>query len=197
MDRKKAHFQEKEPILEQLVRFLRYKNIYKHIPNNPNVLDLGCGYNAHLLKQLSNRIKKGIGIDREVTKNQIAPNITLIQTNVESKLEFNNNSFDLVTMLALIEHITNRNKLLSECYRVLKKGGLLLLTTPSLKARKLLEILAYRFKLLSSEEIKDHKHYYTKNTIKNDLLRAGFNEKDININKFILGYNLFVKAQKR
>jgi ubiquinone/menaquinone biosynthesis C-methylase UbiE len=48
-------------------------------------------------------------------------------------LPFKNNFFDSVSCIELIEHLTQRQAkiVIKECYRVLKKGGTLYLTTPN------------------------------------------------------------------
>lgn len=45
-------------------------------------------------------------------------------------LPFKNNSFDRIFMSEVLEHIWNREQVLDECYRVLKKTGILILSTP-------------------------------------------------------------------
>jgi len=43
-------------------------------------------------------------------------------------------SIDLVTAFEIIEHLYNKDHILEEAYRVLKPGGILVLTTPNLAA---------------------------------------------------------------
>ncbi len=47
-------------------------------------------------------------------------------------LPYKTESFEAVTMFEVIEHVHNPTQTLSECYRVLKKDGVLHLTTPNL-----------------------------------------------------------------
>lgn len=49
------------------------------------------------------------------------------------KLELEDNSFDLVTAISIIEHLSNPNNFLTEVKRVLKKDGLFILVTPNWK----------------------------------------------------------------
>jgi ubiquinone/menaquinone biosynthesis C-methylase UbiE len=51
--------------------------------------------------------------------------------NIES-LPLENDSVDFVTAFEVIEHIWNKDNMLEEAYRILKHGGLLMLTTPNL-----------------------------------------------------------------
>lgn len=194
--RKTSHFEKKEPVLESLLRYFRFNKIKPYILPNSNILDLGCGYNAYLLTKLSRHIGKGTGIDTSVTKLKIANNIRLIKGNVDKKLNFKKNSFDVVTCLATIEHVNKPKVLLNEVYRVLRPGGTLLITTPSIKNKPVLEFLANKFRLLSKDEIKDHKRYFDPTSLENELIRAGFTKQKTEIEYFQLGLNIFAKAQK-
>lgn len=49
------------------------------------------------------------------------------------KLELEDNSFDLVTAISIIEHLSKPNNFLTEVKRVLKKDGLFILVTPNWK----------------------------------------------------------------
>lgn len=190
-----SHFQKKEPLLENILRTLRFRQIEKYVPANSHVLDLGCGYQGKLLQLLSNKIKQGVGYDMSVSKKPIANNIKLNSGQVDTKLPFSKNNFDLVIASAVIEHVKYPNLLISEVYRLLKPKGQLMLTTPSVKAKPLLEWLA-KLKLLSREEIADHRQYYTKEKLINLLTKNGFSEKKIEVSTFELGFNIFVKATK-
>ena len=71
-------------------------------------------------------------------------------------------------MLAVLEHVeTNKVELLfKEFKRILKKNGKVILTTPTPLSKPILEFLAYKLRIISECEIRDHKKYYTRNDIK-------------------------------
>jgi len=48
-----------------------------------------------------------------------------------AKLPFKDNSFDFVLCTEVIEHVNSQNKVINEIFRVLKKDGYLVLTTPN------------------------------------------------------------------
>ncbi|MEM2512589.1 MAG: class I SAM-dependent methyltransferase, partial [Ignisphaera sp.] len=50
----------------------------------------------------------------------------------KDSLPFPNEFFDLVLSLEVIEHLANPDNMLKEAYRVLRKGGYLLISTPNL-----------------------------------------------------------------
>lgn len=99
------------------------------------------------------------------------------------KLPFNNNFFDSVSCIELVEHLTKSqaNKVIKECYRVLKKDGTLYLTTPNyFSLWPLLEYLMNRFLKV------DYKHQHINKFFKKKLQRligAYFNK--VSIRSFI------------
>jgi SAM-dependent methyltransferase len=114
----------------------RYKIILVEIltfnlPEKSRVLDIGC-YPLHLFNALKREPfcfnVSGIASNHEPVHEE-----TIVQLNIEKdKLPFKSDLFDLVVMTELIEHLTiNPAVYLSEVKRVMKKGGLLILTTPN------------------------------------------------------------------
>jgi SAM-dependent methyltransferase len=55
---------------------------------------------------------------------------SLVRGDVTDLVGFDNSSFDLVTALALLEHIFDPSKVIGEAARVLKPGGLFVATSP-------------------------------------------------------------------
>ena len=99
-------------------------------------------------------------------------------------------------MLAVFEHI-NRGKLifvLKEIKRVLKNGGILIITTPAPWSDSLLHFMA-RFGLISSEEIHDHKHNLSRKSISKLLTEAGFKPQNISRGFFEAGFNMWFSSE--
>lgn len=101
------------------------------------ILDLGCGngYYSFLLSKLPLKLKI-TGIDNHVNAVEDAKifvgerNVQFIIGNAE-KLPFPENSFDKIIMSEIIEHVKDDIRVLKEVRRVLKPGGVLVLTTPN------------------------------------------------------------------
>lgn len=68
----------KEAILEPILRKMRLNKILPHLNefNNPRVLDIGCGWEARLLREIEPFISLGVGIDFK------APNIKTDKLNI-------------------------------------------------------------------------------------------------------------------
>ncbi len=100
-------------------------------------------------------------------------------------------------MLAVFEHIDD-DKLISvlkEIQRVLKKGGLFIITTPAPWSDKLLHQMA-KFGLISSEEIHEHKTHHSKLKIENLLIRTGFKMKNVKSGYFEIYMNMWFTVNK-
>lgn len=124
-----------------------------------HVLDIGCGWDAKLLMTIRSFIAKGTGIDFKAPLINDSK-INTIESSLKSKLPFNEATFDIVTMLAVMEHLEDDLGILKEASRVLKPGGAILITVPSWYAKPVLEFLSYRLGIINPDEIMDHKRYY-------------------------------------
>ena len=100
------------------------------------VLEVGCGEGRgiHLLESMCNSYyavdKIGAVLDKLRVK---FPKITFQQMTLPPLQGLEDNSFDRVVSFQVIEHIKNDRFYLQEIYRVLKPGGIALITTPNIK----------------------------------------------------------------
>lgn len=97
------------------------------------LLDLGCG-NGELVSYLRERLDKSqfrfYGVDLSKVNIRRSKLTETVQSNLEEKLPFKSNSFDVVILQEVIEHLRNRNQIIDEAYRVLKKNGVAVVTCP-------------------------------------------------------------------
>ena len=137
------------------------------------ILDIGCGTTPFFLMNTAFHEKHGI--DKNVRLSD--SNIQLQKFDFETcdRIPFDDNSFDVITMLAVIEHIEpdEVSAILAEIRRILKPNGRFIFTTPAPWSDALLRLLA-RLNLVSSEEIDDHKAVYSHALTSDLLCAAGF-----------------------
>jgi len=160
------------------------------------ILDFGCGRIPFFLRNTP--FNEKYGMDPHVQISVANGNIRLMNIDINNTvLPFGDNFFDVVTMLAVFEHIVQANltTVLKEFGRVLKPDGRLIMTTPCPWSDKLLRLMAASG-LVSPEEIKDHKGVYGRKMIKNYLVRSGFEVHKIRFGYFQLFLNSWVSVDK-
>lgn len=125
--------------------------------------------------------------------------ITLIRHDLDERaaLPFDDASVDVVTMLAVFEHLDHDvlRHTLSEIGRILRPGGVYVLTTPAAWTDRLLRLLA-RLHLVSAEEIEEHKDAYTHARIADLLAEAGFDRAAMRFGTFEFGMNLWAMVRR-
>jgi N-acetylglucosaminyldiphosphoundecaprenol N-acetyl-beta-D-mannosaminyltransferase len=95
-----------------------------------SVLDLGCGngcYTAELARRAA--FVCGVDLQRPHLKEFRQP-IPRVEAAGEN-LPFASETFDVVTMIEVLEHTRCDEEVLKECFRVMKPGGLLVLFVPN------------------------------------------------------------------
>jgi len=145
------------------------------------LLDIGCGDGTlgHFAK---NKYKEVYGIDISEEALRIAEKRGIIVKKVnlnEEKLPFENEYFDAVTCLDVIEHVFEPRDLIKEINRVLKRGGILIISTPNIRYWRHIFSLTVkgRFPKTSGDtEHWDggHLHYFTYKDIELLLSEHGF-----------------------
>jgi 2-polyprenyl-3-methyl-5-hydroxy-6-metoxy-1,4-benzoquinol methylase len=93
-----------------------------------------------------------------------------MQKGVLSPEDFDPNSFDVITSFEVLEHINNPQEEITNFHKILRKGGLVYLTTPNFNS-----LLRYRLKSAYNViTYPEHLSYYTKRTIHRLFKNKGF-----------------------
>ena len=123
-------------IAEENYWFRRHEVAYKHLlPHcrDAVVLEAGCGegYGADLVASVARRV---VGLDYDpMTVAHLAtryPSFATVRGNLAT-LPLASAAVDVVVNLQVIEHLWDQPAFLAECARVLRPGGLLLVSTPN------------------------------------------------------------------
>lgn len=165
--------------------------------NGKKVLDVGCGFGFDLIKKFNDGYDcYGVEIDpyraKKVEKifSDHGAKIT-IKTGTAEKVPFGNSIFDEVICSHVIEHVPNDRKAVSEIYRVMKRGGRLVLNVPHVRN------LHTRFRksigLKNCYTDRTHVREYTRDQVVSLLKETGFKDIKSNMKGFFppIGLKVF------
>lgn len=169
----------------------RYK-VRPFVKSGSVVCDLGCGLRGDFLRSIESKIKSGVGFDVEVDKKYETAKITLVQANLNLPLSLPDKSVDLVTSMAVLEHIDDYEDNLKEVSRILKDDGQAIFTTPSRAADPIIKFLA-KINLIGALDAHDHKQYFNPKQLIQLFKKVGF--KEVEVKYFQLGFNQLIVAK--
>jgi SAM-dependent methyltransferase len=175
----------------------RANSLIPDIARSGRILDVGCGSYPVFLSHT--RFAERYGLDRVGSAHVEDPGLKLVAHDIadSSGLPFDSDFFDVVSMLAVFEHLETPTlrRLLQDIHRVLRPGGIYVMTTPLRWTEGVLKVMS-RIKLVSSEEVNEHKAQYSAAEIVPLLCEAGFEFSRIRHGTFELRMNLWAVAQK-
>ncbi len=95
------------------------------------LLEIGCG-SGDMIVFMKQKGWTVTGVDTDTVAVQTARSRNLsVYCGTLETAGFLSNDMDVIAMNHLIEHVTDPTKLLRDCYRILKTGGRLMVTTPN------------------------------------------------------------------
>lgn len=120
----------KKPISNYPKKFVQY-NINRFQLKNKKLLEIGCG-RGDFIKEFSEQNVDCYATDKlKESKELLNDKIKFSLNDIDKdKLPFENNFFDAIYSKSLIEHINNHQLFFSECKRVLKESGKIIIYTP-------------------------------------------------------------------
>ncbi len=108
----------------------RLRRIEELAPERGRVLDVGCS-KGHFLEAAQERGWQAVGVELNPRAVEAAKARGLdARLGDLASQAFEPESFHLVTLFDVLEHVPDPRALLAECRRVLRPGGLLVVTTP-------------------------------------------------------------------
>ena len=133
-----SHTDNQRSLFEKLYHFIKniaLKNklnlINSHQPNKGRILDIGAG-TGDFLSVAKKDGWQTIGVEPSTKAKSIAINKGV--SFVESTTELENNSFDVISMWHVLEHVPDLNKQIKELKRLLKPTGTLIVAVPNFKS---------------------------------------------------------------
>lgn len=168
-----------ERVVLDLDRFRRLKS-YQLLKGEKigKIVDVGCLAGLDMVPLLKEGWEcYGVEISWEACQKALERGIRCVNHDVSKGVPFGDEFFDAVWAEEIIEHLLDTDAFLRECYRVLKRGGILILSTPNLAS------LINRFRLLAGKMPRyvqynmsgpGHVRYYTLGALREQLNRHGF-----------------------
>ena len=133
-----SHTDNQRSLFEKLYHFIKniaLKNklnlINSHQPNKGRILDIGAG-TGDFLSVAKKDGWQTIGVEPSTKAKSIAINKGV--SFVELTTELENNSFDVISMWHVLEHVPDLDKQIKELKRLLKPTGTLIIAVPNFKS---------------------------------------------------------------
>jgi 2-polyprenyl-3-methyl-5-hydroxy-6-metoxy-1,4-benzoquinol methylase len=178
------------PLLSPYLQTRRFQAVKPYL--NGDVLDLGCG-RAELVDWLEpDQTYFGVEGNEDRTADLRAryPGLDFLTCDLDHGHLDIDRQFDTITMIAVIEHLTNPPNLLEQLPQLLRINGHLVITTPSPLGDRIHQIGA-KLGLFSMIAVEDHSQIYSPSSLSALLTRFGFIID--HFQRFLLGGNqLFV-----
>lgn len=164
------------------------------------ILDIGCGSFPYFL--VNTEFAEKFGLDKTVTEDSALAlagraQLRCFDTYDHQPLPFPEGHFDVVTMLAVFEHLRVDSLiwLITEIHRVLKPGGAYVMTTPSGVSKPVLDLLK-TIGAVSREEIDEHQDSYSRAKVLEIMDQTPFSRQQIEIGCFEFGLNVWMRATR-
>ncbi|EMI61528.1 methionine biosynthesis protein MetW-like protein [Leptospira noguchii serovar Autumnalis str. ZUN142] len=165
----------------------RIKNIQKFKPNG-EFLDVGCSFGGFLncAKEAGFQVT---GVEISSYSAEVAKSRGLkVYTGEFLDVDLPENFFDVITLVEVIEHLSDPKKVFEKLSRILKPGGLLLIQTANFEGWQAINAGAdYHYYLPG------HFYYYSESNLKKILDRFGFRD---SITYLGVDFSLFAKLLK-
>lgn len=187
---KESKFIDETQVTNYLYDYIRqFKSVIPYLKDKDNLLEIGCGNGFFLKAALELGFKNVVGV--ELSKDDVDNAHPKIKDKIiigafDDKL-FEDNTFDVVCALQVLDHITDPNTFLQNIYKVLKPGGLLLIINHNIHSF-LTMILGERSPMFNVAHI----YLFDKATIRTILKNNGYRvlyTKSL-INRYTLEYSL-------
>jgi len=123
-------------LAEENYWFRRHEVVYERLAGrcaDRDVLEAGCGegYGADLIADVARRVI-GLDYDESAVAHVRAryPRVDMLHGNL-AELPLPDAAVDVVVNFQVIEHLWDQGQFVAECFRVLRPGGALLISTPN------------------------------------------------------------------
>ena len=119
-------------ILTVDLRYKKVRNFVRNQGSGKKILDVGCADGALLEPLILENDIYGIEISEHLCEKAKKRGLRVLATDLEKGIPFESKTFDIVVAAEILEHVENTDFFLSECNRVLKPDGKIILSVPNI-----------------------------------------------------------------
>jgi len=123
------------PVLEKIIHLLtvRKRKRIERYTDHGRILDIGCGRGLflHIMQEDGWDVTGQEFSEKSASYASDIYGID-VKTGELKDCEYESESFDVVNINHVLEHLENPDEVIAECYRILKKGGLLVTAVPNI-----------------------------------------------------------------
>jgi len=155
------------------------------------ILDVGCGNGYQMAPLAGRHIIYGLDISGANVKKALSKGIRAQLHDVEDLFPFEDGFFDVVVCSELLEHLFFPEKVLKECYRVLKSSGAFILTVPNLYClRNRLSILMGKgYNFIEYPRNQAHIRFFSLHGMNDFLEKTGFKVRHFRGQHFAMNFD--------
>ncbi len=151
----------------------------KGLGDDARILDVGCGdgFHLNLLRKYGNKkwTLEGIDLDKRAVEAARKSGLNVHLGSVE-EMQLPEESFDLVFMIQTIEHVEKPAAILSSIFKLLKKGGKLVIVTDNTDS---LDFKIYKNRYWGGYHFPRHWNLFNKKSITKLAIKTGFEVEDL------------------
>lgn len=176
----------------RILHFFRALMIFTVMPRAKSVLDIGSGrgYTLYYLRKYF-RFRRAAGTQISQPALEFSRNVLGLEIYGEDLLKrsWNNDSFDVITLWHVLEHLVKPEEYIVKIYDLLNKNGKLIIEVPNLAS------WSYRWagKYWLGLDLKHHLSFFSPLSLQAMLKRHNFHIETVNT--FSLEYSTFFSAQ--
>ncbi|HEV3409130.1 MAG TPA: class I SAM-dependent methyltransferase [Chthoniobacterales bacterium] len=174
-------------------------------PHEEALLEVGCGdasFTSDLARYSDDVTALDISAEQVALNAAKLPQVRFLVHDLAQPLPFQENTFGAIWCSEVLEHLFDPAFALREMFRVLKPGGLLLVTVPYHGLFKNVCIALFKWDHHFDPEY-PHIRFFTRNTLGNLARKAGFAEIELEtcgmrqpLRDFFIPTNLLLRARK-
>lgn len=129
------------------------------------VLDLGCGH-AKIRELCRDQIRRYVGVEKSASLVEVLrrryPDGTFVCRDLDTENLDVDGRFDVILMVAIIEHLFNQGHVFREVLHYLKPAGRIILTTPTPFGNDFVHRIGAACGLFAKSAVEDHIVIYNK-----------------------------------